>query len=132
MVTRGFKIKSQDKFSERFDTTDGVEFGSTNEHAAAEVAAAHGVDANDIEVVTDEGGNDPRGSDTVMVQIDWSEANMRDRRTKRLATCDWTQSADSPLSDVKKSEWATYRAALRDMPTSSPNANAVEWPVEPS
>ena len=130
MANRGFKIKSQDKYSERFDTTDVAEFGTTDEDAAAEVAAAHGVDVSDIEVVTDLG--DPRGSETVMMQIDWSEANMRDRRTKRLADCDWTQYADSPLSDAKKAEWAAYRAALRDMPTTSPNANAVEWPGEPS
>jgi hypothetical protein len=32
-----------------------------------------------------------------------------------LNECDWTQLADSPLTDQKRSEWATYRQALRDI-----------------
>ena len=34
-----------------------------------------------------------------------------------LANSDWTQMIDSPLSDSKKTEWQTYRQALRDMPS---------------
>lgn len=36
-------------------------------------------------------------------------------RDKKLAESDWTQSPDSPLTDSKKTEWATYRQELRDM-----------------
>ena len=36
---------------------------------------------------------------------------LRLERTRRLAKCDWTQSSDSPLSEEKKKEWATYRQA---------------------
>ena len=41
----------------------------------------------------------------------------REERNKRLAETDWTQVNDSPLSDSKKTEWQTYRQALRDMPS---------------
>lgn len=40
---------------------------------------------------------------------------IRDKRNALLAECDWTQAADSPLSDTDKAAWATYRQALRDM-----------------
>ena len=42
---------------------------------------------------------------------------LRSARTKELSRTDWTQVADSPLSDSKKAEWATYRQALRDLPS---------------
>ena len=42
---------------------------------------------------------------------------MKDWRDRLLFRCDWTQAADSALSDSDKAEWATYREALRDMPT---------------
>ena len=62
-------------------------------------------------------------------------------RNRRLANCDWTQGNDSPLTSDKKTEWATYRQALRDLPASStPKLGAMEelllssitWPTEPS
>ena len=40
----------------------------------------------------------------------------RVRRDQLLTNSDWTQFADSPLSDAEKTEWATYRQALRDLP----------------
>lgn len=43
-------------------------------------------------------------------------AMVRLDRDKILQSTDWTQAADSPLSDSKKAEWATYRQALRDLP----------------
>lgn len=44
-------------------------------------------------------------------------SSIRATRNARLAATDWTQGADSPLSDSKKAEWATYRQELRDFPT---------------
>jgi len=41
---------------------------------------------------------------------------VRSKRDELLAASDWTQFADSPLTDEKKKEWQTYRQALRDMP----------------
>lgn len=52
---------------------------------------------------------------------------VRSHRTYLLKECDWTQASDSPLSDSKKTEWATYRQALRDLPTADP----IVWPTEP-
>jgi hypothetical protein len=38
------------------------------------------------------------------------------RRDRALIESDWTQLPTSPLSDAKKTEWETYRQALRDLP----------------
>lgn len=59
---------------------------------------------------------------------------LRRYRDMKLTACDWTQGADSPLSDSKKAEWQTYRQALRDIPTDQPNASirTVTWPTKPS
>ena len=43
----------------------------------------------------------------------------RSERNKLLSDTDWTQVADSPLSNDKKTEWANYRTALRDLPSKS-------------
>ena len=40
---------------------------------------------------------------------------LRTERNRLLVESDWTQSPDSPLTDEKKKEWATYRQSLRDM-----------------
>ena len=58
--------------------------------------------------------------------------DMRDERDKLLAESDWTQFADSPLSDSKKAEWATYRQALRDAPATWTPADTVNFPAQPS
>jgi hypothetical protein len=59
---------------------------------------------------------------------------VRTYRAPLLAASDWTQGADSPLSDDKKAEWATYRQALRDL-TNSENIilpGMEGWPTPPS
>ena len=45
--------------------------------------------------------------------------SLRRRRQVDLSSSDWTQAADSPLSDAKKAEWATYRQQLRDLPANT-------------
>jgi len=40
----------------------------------------------------------------------------REIRSARLASSDWTQALDVPLTDTKKAEWAVYRQQLRDFP----------------
>jgi len=47
------------------------------------------------------------------------ENSKRSERDKLLAETDWTQISDSPLSSDKKTEWANYRQALRDLPSES-------------
>lgn len=60
--------------------------------------------------------------------------SIRATRRNKLAESDWTQFADSPLTDKKKAEWATYRQALRDLPQEFPNAisnDDIIWPTKP-
>ena len=53
---------------------------------------------------------------------------MREERGTKLADCDWTQVADSP---VDKAVWATYRQALRDITTQTGFPWTVTWPDAP-
>ena len=60
---------------------------------------------------------------------------VRAARDWLLQESDWTQAADSPLSDSVKAEWATYRQACRDMPaTNSAIAHPLDMvkPTKPS
>ena len=45
----------------------------------------------------------------------WTD--LRVERNLKLADADWTQMPDAPLTGEKKAEWATYRQALRDLPS---------------
>lgn len=58
-------------------------------------------------------------------------AQFREERDALLASSDWTQSPDSPLTDAKKAEWATYRQQLRDLPSTADPSNPT-WPSKPS
>jgi hypothetical protein len=53
---------------------------------------------------------------------------VRDDRNKRLAECDWTQLADSP---VDKAIWAAYRQELRDITKVDGFPWTMVWPVKP-
>jgi hypothetical protein len=53
---------------------------------------------------------------------------MREERSTKLADCDWTQVADSPVDKVV---WATYRQALRDITAQSGFPWTVTWPDAP-
>ena len=58
--------------------------------------------------------------------------NVRKERDTKLTATDWTQMADSQLSDEVKATWVTYRQALRDLPTASGFPHTMTWPTEPS
>lgn len=59
-------------------------------------------------------------------------AQVRIARDAKLASCDWTQLGDAPLTTDQKSAWATYRQALRDLPDSSGfDPMSVTWPTPP-
>ena len=58
-----------------------------------------------------------------------AEELFRGERDSLLSQSDWTQLADSPLSDSKKTEWATYRQALRDLPASTTDYTNVTFPT---
>lgn len=55
-------------------------------------------------------------------------ASQRVERNRRIAECDWTQVADSP---VDKQAWAVYRQALRDLPSQAGFPWDVTWPTQP-
>ena len=65
---------------------------------------------------------------------------VREKRNEKLVASDWTQYPDSPLDSTKKTEWATYRQALRDLPTNVTDSNVKDviyvshsvWPTKPS
>ena len=60
---------------------------------------------------------------------------VRLERNNLLTESDWTQMSDSPLSDSKKTEWATYRQSLRDLPSTNSSASSyddVTFPSKPS
>jgi len=48
--------------------------------------------------------------------------NQKLARNTALEDSDWTQLTDAPLTSSKKTEWATYRQSLRDLPEHS------DWP----
>lgn len=61
---------------------------------------------------------------------------MRAERDKKLAACDWTQSADvqqseSILLEQDKIDWAAYRQELRDLPQNTEDPEDVQWPEQP-
>lgn len=64
------------------------------------------------------------------LQEDKEKAHMvRQERVFKLASCDWTQLADSP---VDGSLWLTYRQALRDVPSQNGFPWEVVWPEQPA
>ena len=57
----------------------------------------------------------------------------RTTRDDLLASSDWTQMNDSPLTNEAKTAWATYRQELRDLTDLDawPNLADDDWPVAP-
>lgn len=60
----------------------------------------------------------------------WSK--LRSKRDQMLSQTDWTQMNDSPLSASKRTEWATYRQSLRDLPSNTSDPANPTFPTEPS
>ena len=61
---------------------------------------------------------------------DWS-FNVHDLRAQRnllLQNTDWTQLPDAVCN---KDAWASYRQKLRDLPATTKDFNAIDWPTEP-
>lgn len=68
--------------------------------------------------------------DEAKAALDAQQAkNVRDDRNRRLAECDWTQGKDMP--DSVSQPWATYRQALRDVPTQATFPWDIQWPTQP-
>jgi hypothetical protein len=62
--------------------------------------------------------------------IDW-DGMLRAQRNTLLATCDFTQLIDSPMSDEVKAAWAAYRQQLRDLPEHFTGTPPIVFPDEP-
>ncbi len=54
---------------------------------------------------------------------------LRVKRNKLLIATDWTQTLDVPESIRIK--WASYRQALRDLPSNTSDPKNPTWPTEP-
>ena len=54
--------------------------------------------------------------------------SVRNSRTEKLKDSDWTQIVDSTAD---KAAWATYRTALRNVPTQVGFPWTIDWPVAP-
>tara|TARA_R110002126_G_C10439656_1_gene498834 strand:- start:601 stop:969 length:369 start_codon:yes stop_codon:yes gene_type:complete len=69
-----------------------------------------------------------------VVRTDNTLEILRLKRDALLTESDWTQVNDSPLTDAKKAEWATYRQALRDLPSQYSDNDSFEnviFPTQP-
>ena len=65
-------------------------------------------------------------------EADLDMSPIRDYRTARLASSDWTRLDDATLGDHTAEEWATYRQALRDYPAQSDRISTLPaWPEDP-
>lgn len=67
--------------------------------------------------------------DTRTAEDAWAE--VRQERTHRLGTCDWTVLPDVPLPTEARQQWEIYRQALRDVTEQADPFNIV-WPVPPT
>jgi hypothetical protein len=75
------------------------------------------------------------------VVTELSDSEKQDRfltytRSSLLLLSDWTQIPDSPMSDADKALWATYRQAIRDLPSTITwsevdTVHDIDWPVRP-
>ena len=91
----------------------------------------HFIGRNDVVVeITDEEYAE-REAEYLAAETAMLNVQNRESRNELLAASDWTQANDSPLTDEAKTSWATYRQALRDLPSSSDWPN-VTFPEEPS
>ena len=109
------------------------------------------VPAHTIPAHTDEDGNDVAEEDVAATYVQthfigddtakdarilaeqWTR--IRAERDRLLTSSDWTQGADSPLASGKKTEWATYRTKLRDVPKDQKDKTtyaSITWPSQPS
>lgn len=57
--------------------------------------------------------------------------HIRQIRNILLSESDWTQLPDAPLTDEKRTAWATFRQELRDI-TNQNTPYAIAWPTNPN
>ena len=118
-------IDDETKFNANFKRVNGEDSNGT---------ATYSNDPNDFGVTWKQVSDAFADGGLVSLNI------LRKQRNALLAESDWTQTADNALSSDKKTEWETYRQALRDLPSSaSPklsddglSISNVTFPTKPS
>ena len=89
-------------------------------------------DPNDVEPLGAEIFNAAKDSASAYVKppVDFTALSnqARTQRNTLLSQSDWTQVADAP---VDQAAWATYRQALRDVPSQAGFPMDINWPVAP-
>ena len=66
--------------------------------------------------------------------LEQSLIDLRNKRNRVLLECDWIELNNAPLTSSKKTEWQTYRTALRDLTNgldTVDKVNDVTWPTKP-
>ena len=93
-----------------------------------------GLDPQCIMAVRADDGTITLQADPAKVQAKIQQAwtALRTERNARLAASDYTQLQDAHLSAEKKSAWADYRQALRDLPDELTDPTRVDWPLDPT
>lgn len=90
---------------------------------------AEGVPENLNGVWTQKWDVTPATSAEVAARTTVKGNQVRGERNKKLSECDWTQLADSPVTN--KAAWIQYRQDLRDLTKQGGFPWAVVWPVSP-
>ena len=63
------------------------------------------------------------------MSVEW--ITLRNQRDALLMMSDRKMLWDSPLTDAEKQAWATYRQALRDLPSNTTDPANPTWPTPP-
>ena len=98
------------------------------------------VTGEDINQITWLNGTPPIPKEQILaiipqVELDMALDNLRAKRNKLLADSDYIVLADSNFTPAKKSEWMTYRTALRNLTQgldTIEKVNNVAYPLKPS
>ena len=72
----------------------------------------------------------PEVETELSAELNW--AQIREVRNSLLSESDWKILPGSPLSDEEKTEWHTYRQALRDLPANTSNPADPTYPTPPT
>ena len=115
--------------------------GFSQQNARNPIQPDDRVDATEIELPSDfarnftnyifDNGSFRLATDEENAAIDFPDEDywivLRADRNRLLAECDWTQAVDAPLTEQKKSEWQTYRTALRTLPDTTTDPRNPDW-----
>ena len=65
--------------------------------------------------------------------VAWIDHSVRPERDQRLQMSDKYMISDYPITEAVRTEWTTYRQALRDLPgTLTVIVDPIPWPSEPA